>query len=128
MIKHKHEAVPENMYSKEVIELYKNPSNFGILENATHEGTEYNSVCGDEITVQLLVKEGVIKETKFSGSGCALSLVAASLLTSKIKGMKIQEVKKLDKKDIKKLFKTKISDSRIKCVLLPLEAVKKALK
>ena len=128
MKKEKHEAVPENMYSKEVIELYKNPSNFGILESPTHEGTEYNSVCGDEITVQLLIKEGIVKDAKFSGSGCALSLVAASLLTSKIKGRNKKDIRNLNEDDIKKLFKTKISTSRIKCVLLPLEAVKKALK
>jgi len=110
------------------LELYKNPSNFGILKNPTHHGTEYNSICGDEITVNLIIKNRIVEDAKFSGSGCALSLVAASLLTSKIKGMNKKDIKKLNKKDIRKLFKTKMSSSRIKCMLLPLEAVKKALK
>ncbi len=126
--KHGHGPISEGIYSKQVLELYKSPSNFGTLKNANHTGTEHNSVCGDEITVQLLVKEGFVKEAKFSGSGCALSLVSASLLTEKIKGMEAKEVKKLDKEDIRKLFKTKITGSRTKCMLLPLEAVKKALK
>jgi len=118
----------ESMYQKHVLELYKNPSNFGTLKNATNKATEYNAICGDEITVNLLVKNGIIKDVKFSGSGCALSIVAASLLTSKIKGMKIKDIKSMNKEEIRKLFKTKMSNSRIKCVLLPLEAVKKALK
>jgi len=118
----------ENIYPRHILELYKNPSNFGLLENPTHESTEDNSVCGDEMTVQLLVKDGKIINAKFSGSGCVLSMVAASLLTNKIKGMKIKDVKNLDKDDIKKLFKTKINPVRIKCALLPLEATKKALK
>ena len=118
----------ENIYPRHILELYKNPSNFGLLENPTHESTEYNSICGDEITVQILVKDGKISNAKFSGSGCVLSIVVASLLTNKIKGMKIKDVKNLDKDDIKKLFKTKINSARIKCALLPLEATKKALK
>jgi len=121
-------GIPESMYRKHILELYKNPSNFGILKNATCSGTECNSVCGDEITVQMITKDGIVKDAKFSGSGCALSLVAASLLTSKIKGRKIESIKNLNKEEIRKLFKTKISSSRIKCMFLPLEAVKKALK
>ncbi|MCX6749319.1 MAG: iron-sulfur cluster assembly scaffold protein [Candidatus Pacearchaeota archaeon] len=122
------QGIPETLYSKHILELYKNPSNFGMLKNPTHSRTEYNSICGDEITVQLEVKNGIAKDVKFSGSGCVLSLVSASLLTSKIKGMKTEAIKKMNKDDIKELFKTKINNSRIKCVLLPLEAVKKALK
>jgi len=122
------QGIPETLYSKHILELYKNPSNFGILKNPTNFHTEYNSICGDEITVNLIVKNNVVKDAKFSGSGCAISLVSASLLTSKIRGMKIEAIKKMNKDDIKELFKTKINNSRIKCVLLPLEAVKKALK
>ena len=122
------QGIPETMYKKHILELYKNPSNFGTLKNPTHSGTEYNSICGDEISVQLSVKNEKVADVKFSGSGCALSLVSASLLTSKIKGMKTEDIKNLNKEEIRKLFKTKISSLRIKCVLLPLEAVKKALK
>jgi len=116
------------MYSEHILELYKSPSNFGILENATSEATEHNSVCGDEITVQILVKDGKISNVKFSGSGCVLSIVASSLLTEKIKRMKIKDIINLEKKDILKLLKIPITSSRIKCALLSLEATKKALK
>jgi len=121
-------GIPSSMYREHILELYKSPSNFGILENSTNEATEYNSICGDEITVQILIKNGKISNVKFSGSGCVLSIVASSLLTEKIKGMKIKEVMKLEKKDILKLLKIPIISSRIKCALLPLKATKKALK
>ena len=75
----------------------------------------------------MLIKNNVVKDTKFSGSGCVISMVSASLLTDKIKGMEIEDVKKLDKRDILKLLKVPITPARIKCALLPLEATKKAL-
>lgn len=118
----------ENMYREHILELYKNPSNFGELKNPTHEYTENNTLCGDEITVQLLVEDRKIKDVKFNGSGCVMSLVSSSLLTDKIKNMDLGEVKKLTKDDVLDLLKIKINPSRIKCVLLPLDAVKKSLK
>lgn len=123
-----HENIPEDIYKKHVLELYKSPSNFGSLENPEFEATEYNSVCGDEITIQLNLENEKVKEVKFSGSGCAISMVSASLLTEKIKGMSPREIKKISKKDIFEDLKMKITSSRMKCALLPLEATKKSLK
>lgn len=121
-------GIPSAMYREHILDLYRNPSNFGILENATHKHTEYNSLCGDEITVQLFVKNKKIEDVKFNGSGCVISMVSASLLTDKIKDMSLEEIKKLDRRDILKLLKIHINPARIKCVLLPLEATKGALK
>ncbi|KKK95860.1 hypothetical protein LCGC14_2668570 [marine sediment metagenome] len=121
-------GIPSDMYREHILELYKSPSNFGTLKNPSHESTEYNSVCGDEITIQLLIKNKVVKDIKFSGSGCVISTVSASLLTDKIKGMSPEDVKELSNKDILKLLKIKITPARIKCALLSLEAAKKALK
>src|SRR3989344_4394251 len=128
MTKQKHEPIPEDMYKEHILELYKSPSNFGTLENASHEATEYNSVCGDEVTVQLLVKEGIVKDIKFSGSGCVISMVAASLLTDKVKGMKVKDIKILKPQEVKNLLKIKLNPGRVKCALLALEAVKGALR
>jgi nitrogen fixation NifU-like protein len=122
-----HEIV-DDMYREEIMELYKSPSNFGQLKNKTHEKTAYNSVCGDEITVQLLVKDSIVKDIKFSGSGCVVSMVASSLLTDKLKGMNIDSIKGMKGEQVLELLKTKLTPSRIKCALLSLEAVKGALK
>tara|TARA_Y100000034_G_C6714959_1_gene316007 strand:- start:47 stop:427 length:381 start_codon:yes stop_codon:yes gene_type:complete len=123
-----HNRLSEKMYREHILELYKNPSNFGELPNPTNQHTEINSYCGDEITVQLIVKNGKIEDVKFNGSGCVISMVSSSLLTDKIKGMKIKDVKKFNKGDILKLLKISVNPSRLKCVLLPLDATKGALK
>ncbi len=121
-------GIPNEIYREHILDLYKHPSNFGNLKNATHEYTEFNSLCGDEIVVQLIVENNVIKNVKFHGSGCVISLVSASLLTDKIKGMRVEDVKKLDKNDLLKLLKIRINPARLRCALLSLDAVKKALK
>jgi len=120
--------IPDDMYKEHILELYKSPSNFGTLSAPTNEKTAYNSVCGDEITVQLLVKNGIIKDVKFSGSGCVIAMVASSLLTDKIKGKKISEIKKLKAENVLDMLKMKLNPARIKCALLSLEAVRGALR
>ena len=117
------------MYREHILELYRSPSNFGLLKEFSHEATEYNTVCGDEITVQLKVdKSGKIIDAKFSGSGCVVSMVSSSMLTDKMKGMRIEEIMKMTSKDIMKILKMNITPARIKCALLPLEATKNALR
>ena len=128
MKKEKHNPLTDDMYKEHILELYKSPSNFGILKNPSHEKTAHNSVCGDEITVQLLVKENRIKDIKFSGSGCVISMVASSMLTDKIKGAGVSEVKKMKPEKVLELLKMKLNPARIKCALLAFEAVKGALE
>jgi len=119
--------LPNDIYKEHILELYKSPSNFGSLKNPTHQKTAYNSICGDEITVQLKVKDGTIKDIKFSGSGCVISIIAASMLTDKIKGLKLKDVKKIRSEDVLNMLKMKLNPARIKCALLSFEAVKGAL-
>lgn len=120
------EKLSDKIYKEHIMELYKSPMNYGLLENPTYEHTEVNSLCGDEITLQLNVEKGKIEDVKFHGSGCVMSLVSSSLLTDKIKGMNFDEAKRLSKEDVLKLLKIKINPSRMKCVLLPLEALRRS--
>ena len=119
------ETFSDKLYKEHIMELYKSPKNYGNLENPTHEHTETNSSCGDEITLQLVVKDGKIENVKFQGSGCVMSLVSSSLLTDKIKGMKLEDAKKLTKEDVLDLLKIKVNPSRLKCVLLSLENLRR---
>lgn len=122
------QKISDKIYREHIMELYKSPENYGILKNPTHEHTETNSSCGDEITMQLKVENGKIKDVKFQGSGCVMSIVSSSMLTDKIKGMNLEEVKKLGKEDVLKLLKIEINPGRLKCVILPLYAIKNSLK
>jgi len=121
-------GIPSDMYREHILELYKSPSNFGVLKNPSHEKTAYNSVCGDEVTVQILVKDDIIKDIKFSGSGCVISMVASSMLTEKIKNMAVSDVKNMKGEDILGMLNMKLNLARVKCALLSFEAVKGALK
>jgi len=127
-MKDNHAGIPEDMYREHILELYKSPRNIGLIKNPTYEHTEYNSTCGDEIKIQLLIKDGKIQDAKFSGSGCVISIVASSMLTDKLKGLNVEKAKGLTPENLMELLKIKITPARIKCALLPLEAVKKALK
>ena len=89
------ESLSKEMYKQHILELGKNPKKFGKLKNPTHEFKLINENCGDEIEVQLRIEKGVIKDVKFTGEGCMINLASASLLTDKIKGMKVEQVKKL---------------------------------
>lgn len=117
-----------NIYTEMILDLYKNPRNKGVLETPTNNFSKKNPLCGDEITIQLEIKENKINDVKFSGQGCAISQASASLLTEKIKNMSIEEVKNLNKEDILNLLHIDISPGRLKCALLPLDTLKGALE
>jgi|TARA_B100001971_G_C18172363_1_gene527913 nitrogen fixation NifU-like protein len=116
------------MYTEIILDLYKNPRNKGQLKNPTHESERNNPLCGDEIKLQLQVKNNQIKDVKFSGNGCAISQASASLLTDKLKNLPIEEAKSLNKETVLDLLHIPISPARMKCALLSLETLKEALE
>lgn len=116
------------IYKEHILDLYKNPHNKGNLKNPTHEFSKNNPLCGDEIKIQLIIHGNKITDIKFSGQGCAISQASASLLTDKIKNFSINQIKKFSSADLLNLLKVPISYTRIKCALLPLDAVKGALE
>lgn len=128
MTSEKHQEIPEDMYKEHILELYRSPKNLGELKGKTHEKTEYNSSCGDEITVQMNVKNGIVTDAKFGGSGCVISIVASSLLTDEIKGKKISDIKKMKAEEMLSLLKVKLNPARVRCALLAFEAVNGALR
>jgi len=112
-----------NIYKEIILDHWRNPHNFGKLKSPTKKSYAINPSCGDEIQIDLIIKKEKIKEVKFSGRGCAISQASASLLTDYIKGKSIKDLKKIDEKTIIKLLGIKISPTRMKCALLPLETL-----
>jgi len=112
-------------YTKRIMDLWKNPKNFGQMDSPTHEYIETNKVCGDEISIQMKVdKKGIIEDVKFFGTGCLVCIISASELTEKIKGMNLEEVKKLTDDDVLKLLDMKIAPGKRYCACLALKGVK----
>ena len=79
---------------------------------------------GDQIRIDLLVEDDAIKEVRFCGHGCTISLAAASMLTEKIEGKSLEEVKKLTKDDILDMIGIPLGPVRLKCALLALKVLK----
>ncbi len=107
-----------------IIEHYKNPQNFGHLENPDIVHEEGNPSCGDQIRIELKIEDNRIADVRFSGRGCAISQAAASILTEEIKGKTLDEVKEFDKQKMLDLLGIELSAMRLKCALLALKVVK----
>ncbi len=114
------------MYQENILDHYRNPRNFGFLENPDADVNDYNPLCGDKVGIQIKIDSNRIKEIKFYGSGCAISQASASMLTEEVKEKDIEDVLKLTKEDILDLLGIEISYVRLKCALLALKVLKMA--
>ena len=74
------------LYQQVVLDHNRSPRNFRAIPDATHTAEGTNPLCGDEITLYLVVKDGVVEDVAFQGSGCAISQASASLMTAAVKG------------------------------------------
>jgi nitrogen fixation NifU-like protein len=120
----------KDLYQDFIIELYKNPLNHGRMADADYHAQLDNPTCGDRIELFIRMEKDVVVDAKFIGQGCAISQASASLFTSYIKGKKFAALGKISPKDVLKLIKIDLSKNpaRMKCALLPFEAMRKAAK
>ncbi len=117
----------DDLYRDYILEHYRRPHNFGVLDSPTVSYEGNNPLCGDRITIMLGIKDGVVEDVAFSGRGCAISQASASLLTDEIKGKAVAAVEKLTPDDLLDLIGIEISPARMKCALLSLDTVAHAL-
>ena len=89
------EAELDDLYKEIILDHYRNPRHRGSLTSATasHEGL--NPLCGDEVTVELLVKGDRVSDVAYKGSGCSISQSSASMMTEAVYGKSLDEVKHL---------------------------------
>jgi nitrogen fixation NifU-like protein len=84
------------LYQQVILDHNKAPRNFRKIENPTNYAEGYNPLCGDNVTVYLLIDDkNIIQDISFIGSGCAISKASASLMTSILKGKSVEEAEKL---------------------------------
>jgi nitrogen fixation NifU-like protein len=113
-----------DIYQENILDHYENPRNFSKLKEKDIDAHDSNPLCGDSFDIELKFKNKKVKEVGFSGHGCAISTASASLLSEKIKGKTLDEIKKLDKEDVLELLGVELSHVRIKCAMLPLKIIK----
>ena len=132
------------MINKEIIRIASNTSNVGLNNKYSHKISLKNKLCGDKITLELIVTKQKIISMKYETESCIYCEASASLLSKKIKKLNIQTIKndfidlkqilknkeiKIPKKftEFKKLFNSD-NFNRYNCLFLPFDAVIKALK
>ena len=132
------------MINKDIIRLASNTSNVGLKNKYSHKISLKNSTCGDKITLELIADKKKISSMKYETISCVYCEASASLLSRKIKNVKLKDIKNdlitLKKISLKKKVKIpkRLSDfekllnsdnfNRFKCIFLPIDAVLKALK
>lgn len=85
----------DDLYREVILDHYRNPRNKRPLDGADIDLLHNNPLCGDEISVRVKLADGIVEDAAFEGQGCSISQASASMLTDKIKGMKLDDVEGL---------------------------------
>ncbi len=115
------------IYQEIILEHYRHPKNNKPLKQPANGIDVSNPLCGDELRMEIRMDREIIKEIGFVGKGCAISIASASMLTDYAKGKTKKHLKTLDKNFMMGLLGVNLGPNRIKCALLPLEALIKLL-
>lgn len=127
----------DDLYREIILEHYARPAHRKKLDDPTHREEGLNPSCGDEVEIELKVKDGVIEDVGFQGHGCSISLASASMLTTLLHGKSLDDAQSLcggfkewmldrsrseatvDLEDLEALEGVRRYPVRIKCALLP---------
>ena len=88
----------EDLYREIILDHYRTPRNRGELDPPAVSAEGHNPLCGDEIRIYLEVRDGVVANVKFSGSGCSISQSSASMMTNAVKGKDVAHVRAVVRK------------------------------
>ena len=115
----------DDLYDEHILDHYESPYHRGHLEHPTIVHRDENPLCGDTVTLELLVDENRrVKEAWFDGHGCAISQAAASILTQEIEGKTLDELKEFQAPQMLDLLQVRLTASRQKCGLLSFKILK----
>ena len=118
----------DDLYRDYILEHYRRPHNFGVIEEPTASFEGSNPLCGDRITIQLGIENGLVERVGFTRRGCAISQASASLLTDEIKGKPVAEVAAYRADDLLDLLGIEISPARLKCAMLSHDSLQHVLE
>ncbi|WP_142828936.1 Fe-S cluster assembly sulfur transfer protein SufU [Planococcus soli] len=135
----------DQLYRRVIMDHYKTPRNKGTIEDNSVNIEMNNPTCGDRIHLTLQVEDGIVKDAKFDGEGCSISMASASMMTQAVKGQEIDTALKLsgifsdmmlgkeyddsiDLGDIEALQGVSQFPARIKCATLAWKAMEKGVQ
>ena len=114
----------DELYRENILDHYKHPRNRGVLEHPDITYEDANPLCGDELRIDIEVKDGKIAQIRHSGHGCSISQAAASMLCERMEGRPREEVKALTREDVLEMLGIELGPVRLKCALLALKTLK----
>jgi nitrogen fixation NifU-like protein len=117
----------DDFYKDYILDHYRNPRNFGHLDAPDASAEDINPLCGDQIRIELELRDGKVADVRFSGKGCAISQAATSLLTEEIRGKSLEEVAQIPAEHVVENVGIGISPARMKCATLGLKVLKSAI-
>lgn len=115
------------LYSKKVMDHFKNPRNVGIIENADGIGEVGNAKCGDIMKIYLKIKNDIIEDVKFETFGCGSAIASSSMATELIKGKPVSEALELSNKAVAEALDG-LPAHKLHCSVLAEEAIKSAVQ
>lgn len=120
-----------SLYSKKVIDHFRNPRNMGEIKNPDGVGASGSPICGDVLRLFIKIekkgKENFIKEVKFQTLGCGAAIATSSILTTMIKGKSLKEVEKINNKVITETLGG-LPPAKLHCSVLASQALEKAIE
>lgn len=117
----------DDIYREIILDHSRNPRNKGTLDPNDFSYEDVNPLCGDEVRIDVRVKDDTIDEIAFSGRGCAVSQASASILMEMVEGKSLDDVKAITKDDLLEEIGIPVSPARLKCALLGLKVLKAGL-
>lgn len=115
------------MYSKTVMDHFKNPRNVGEIESADGLGEIGNPICGDMMNIYLKIQDDKIDDIKFQTFGCGAAIAVSSMLTEIAKGKTLEEAKKITNKDVAEALDG-LPKNKLHCSNLGADALQAAIK
>lgn len=133
----------DDLYRRVIMDHYKTPRNRGKFEDGGVTVDLNNPTCGDRISLQLKVEDGIVKDARYEGEGCSISMSSASMMTDAVKGKTLDEAVKMaesfsglmkgepvefEYEDIEALSGVNKFPARIKCATLAWNALRKGVE
>lgn len=133
-----------DLYRRVIMDHYKNPRNRGEMQDESVAIQLNNPTCGDRISLQLQLENGVVTNARYTGEGCSISMSSASMMTEAVKGLTYEEALALAERfsslmkggdeefeeleDIEALSGVNKFPARIKCATLAWNALRKGIE
>ena len=116
-----------DLYAENLIYNYENQTNKGRLDNPTILMHEENISCGDQITVYIRIEDNKVKDIKYEGIGCIISMGSANIVCDYVKDKDLNDIINLNLEDLFKIIGFSPTPSRLHCATLGLRAIKRAI-